>query len=52
MREQKQIPIWTVLAGLGRDAKVLRAEARHHPRLLGLLAPLRETSTPDKEVRA
>src|SRR5690606_36062297 len=41
-----------VLACLGRGAKALRAEARHYPRLLGLLAPLRETPTPDKEVRA
>lgn len=41
-----------VLAGLGRGAKALRAEARHHSRLLGLLAPLRATPTPDKEVRA
>lgn len=40
-----------VLAGLGRGAKALRAEARHHSRLLGLLAPLRATPTPDKEVR-
>jgi len=41
-----------VLAGLGRGAKALRAEARHYPRLQGLLAPLQATPTPDKEVRA
>lgn len=41
-----------VVAGLGRGARALRAEARHYPRLLGLLRPLRDISISDTEVRA
>jgi CRISPR system Cascade subunit CasA len=51
-REAAQSAWQAVLTGLGRSAKALRAEARHYPRLQGLLAPLQALPTPDKEVRA
>ncbi|TBU90902.1 type I-E CRISPR-associated protein Cse1/CasA [Phytopseudomonas dryadis] len=52
LREAAQGAWQAILTGLGRSAKALCAEAHHYPRLLGLLAPLQDLPTPDKEVRA